>query len=118
MTLTVELPWPSAKLHPNARVHWAVRSKAAKKARADACLLTRAAEGRNLRIFDGMTRVPVALTFHPLDRRHRDEDGMLSALKSSLDGLADALMVNDNLFALTHQVSEPVKGGKVVVVIT
>lgn len=117
MTLTVELPWPSPKLHPNARVHWAVRSKAAKRTRQTAFLLTRFAEGRNLRIFDGTTRVPVSLTFCPPDRRRRDRDGMLSACKSALDGLADALMVNDNLFDLSIQVRDPVKGGKVVVVV-
>ena len=117
MNLTVELPWPSPKLHPNARVHWAVKSKEAKKARKTAWYLTRQCEGRNLRIFDGTRRVPVALIFHPPDRRKRDLDGMLSASKSSLDGLADALMVNDNLFDLRLSVSEPVKGGKVVVTV-
>lgn len=113
--MIVELPWPSPKLHPNARVHWSVRSKAAKAARRTAALFTIHAQGRNLRIFDGMTRVPVALTFHPPDRRKRDTDGMLSACKSQLDGLADALMVNDNLFDLALQVREPVKGGKIIV---
>jgi hypothetical protein len=111
--LQIRLPWPSAKLHPNARVHWAVKAKAAKHARANGYALARAAEGRALRIFDGTTRVPVVLTFHPPDRRLRDTDGMLSACKSMLDGVADALAVNDRLFDFTLQVREPVKSGRV-----
>jgi crossover junction endodeoxyribonuclease RusA len=115
MSLTVQLPWPSPKLHPNARVHWAVKSKAAKKARADSALLTRAKHGGNLLPYDGTRRIPVSIGFFPPDRRRRDVDGMLSALKSSLDGVADALMVDDNLFDLSLTVAGPVKGGAVVV---
>jgi crossover junction endodeoxyribonuclease RusA len=62
-------------------------------------------------------RIPVAITFHPPDKRRRDTDGMLSALKSSLDGVADALQVDDSLFDLSLTVREPVKGGEVVVTV-
>lgn len=118
LPLMIDLPWPSPKLHPNARVHWAVRSKAAKKARSDAALLARTAEGRDLFIHDGTTRIPVSLTFHPPDKRHRDQDGMISACKSYLDGIADGLMVNDRLFNLSAMYFlEPVKGGKVIVTV-
>jgi Holliday junction resolvase RusA-like endonuclease len=43
---------------------------------------------------------PVALTitFVQPDRRARDRDNLLAALKPSLDGLADALGVNDAQF--------------------
>lgn len=34
--LSVELPWPDKRLHPNARGHWAKKSSAARKARTDA----------------------------------------------------------------------------------
>ncbi len=118
MSLTIDLPWPSKTLHPNARVHWAVRAKAAKKARADAALLARTAEGRDLFIHDGMTRIPVSLTFHPPDNRHRDQDGMISACKAYLDGIADGLMVNDRLFTLSAMYfMGPAPGGQVTVTI-
>jgi crossover junction endodeoxyribonuclease RusA len=113
--IRVVLPWPPKDLHPNARVHWAKRAKAAKKSRGEAWALTRLVEGRTLRIFDNTVRVPVSLTFCPPDRRKRDIDGMLSACKSQLDGFAEALMVNDNLFDLTLKRGELVKGGKVIV---
>lgn len=113
MSLRIELPWPSPKLHPNGRVHWAVRSRAAKKARAEAKYLTLSSMVRTPRVFCG--RTPVSLTFCPPDRRRRDVDGMLSSLKSALDGIADALLVDDNKFDLSMTVSDPVKGGKVVV---
>src|SRR5688572_8133740 len=89
--MKIELPWPSPKLHPNKRLHWSVRAKEAKKARQAGYWATRSAEGRNLRIFDGVTRVPVVMTFHPPDRRRRDADGMMSSMKSSLDGISDCL---------------------------
>lgn len=43
---------------------------------------------------------PIALTitFVQPDRRARDRDNLLAALKPSLDGLADALGVNDAQF--------------------
>jgi crossover junction endodeoxyribonuclease RusA len=113
--IAVELPWPSPKLHPNARVHWAVRAGAAKGARGRASLLTRAAQGRRLRIYDGTSRIAVSVHFYPPDNRRRDTDGMLSALKSSLDGVADALRVDDNLFDLTLTVKTASKPGKVLV---
>jgi crossover junction endodeoxyribonuclease RusA len=94
-SLRITLPWPSPKLHPNARVHWAVKSKAAKRARADARALTSIASRSPMSVG---ARIPVAITFHPPDKRRRDTDGMLSALKSSLDGVADALQVDDSLF--------------------
>ena len=65
-----------------------------------------------------MERVSVTLTFHPPNKRRRDQDGMLAALKASLDGVSDGLMVDDHLFDLTPNFREPVKGGKVVVEIT
>lgn len=38
------------------------------------------------------------LTFEMPDKRHRDADNCLAAAKGALDGLADALFVNDRLF--------------------
>jgi crossover junction endodeoxyribonuclease RusA len=113
--IMVSLPWPSKDLHPNSRVHWSKRSKAAKSSRGYAWALTVKAMGMRLRVYDQIKRVPISLTFRPPDRRRRDMDGMLSACKSSLDGVADALMVNDHLFDLSMKLGEPTKGGQVIV---
>lgn len=42
--------------------------------------------------------IPVSIVFVAPDRRHRDLDNCLAAAKSQLDGIADALGVNDKRF--------------------
>jgi crossover junction endodeoxyribonuclease RusA len=42
--------------------------------------------------------IPIKLTFVMPDKRLRDLDNCLAASKAALDGLSDALMVNDKLF--------------------
>jgi crossover junction endodeoxyribonuclease RusA len=107
----ITLPWPSPKLSPNARCHWAVKSPITKAAR----LLARyATEATGARVeHDG----PVALrvTFHAPDKRHRDRDNCIAACKAYMDGLADGLGVNDRRFEPTYAWGDAVRGGAVVV---
>lgn len=111
----IELPWPSAMLSPNARLHWGAKSRATKAARADGYYATKAAK---IGIPAGDVPIVVQLTFYPPDRRKRDQDGMVSSCKAYLDGIADALGVNDNAFRLAAPIiAEPIKGGKVIVAI-
>lgn len=108
----VELPWPHRDLHPNARVHWGIRSRVAKSAKATAHLLARQAGWNGGALPEG--RIHVWIDAYPPDRRRRDTDGMLSSLKWALDGLAEALGVDDRRFVphpFLHD--EPVKGGMV-----
>jgi crossover junction endodeoxyribonuclease RusA len=107
--ISVDLPWPSRDLHPNARKHWAQRAKAAKKARLDAAIAARAAGIRKIRA----ASLRIIATFSPPDNRRRDSDGMLSSLKSSFDGIADVIGVDDSLWNITIQRAEPVRGGNV-----
>lgn len=98
--MLVTLPWPSAKLNPNRSkgLHWAATSSLRKKARADAHLLTLGAMNAG-RVPRGATgSIALTITFVKPDRRARDRDNLLAALKPSLDGLADALGVNDAQF--------------------
>ena len=111
---TVSISWPPRCLLPNAKAHWAVRAKAASKCRIDACYAAMAAGARALK-WQG---ADVAIEFCPPDRRRRDVDGMLSALKSSLDGIADATGVDDGLWTISMTRGEPVKNGEVVVTIS
>lgn len=47
-------------------------------------------------------------TFFPPDRRARDEDNLIASLKSSLDGIAQALRIDDRCFHLLEPaVREP-----------
>lgn len=113
MAVRIELPWPNKGLSPNARLHWAAKSRLAKKAKADAYALALAA-ARSQPV-EPAGYVKVAIEFCPPDRRGRDLDNMLSSLKWALDGIAQALGVNDKRFAISMHVAEPCKGGKVVV---
>lgn len=113
--LTIELAWPSPDLSPNSRVHFMVRSRAAKKAREEAFWSTRYVKPLDWS-HDG-SRLRVALEVRPPDKRHYDLDGILSRCKSALDGIADALSVNDRLFDPAIRLSEPVRNGRVVVTI-
>ncbi|MEJ6656898.1 MAG: endodeoxyribonuclease RusA [Pseudomonas sp.] len=106
----VELPWPSKELSPNARVHWAKKSKAAKIYRITCLALTlesglRAPEGKVL----------LDVEFCPPDRRRRDDDNCLASFKSGRDGVADALRIDDSRFVTTIRMGEPKKGGAVLV---
>lgn len=103
------LPWPPAACSPNVRVHWTRKSKAAKSYRAACHLLAKQAgiqapEGEAL----------LMIEFVPPDRRRRDDDNLVAMFKAGRDGLADALGIDDNVFATQIKVSkETIKGGAV-----
>lgn len=107
---TVTLPWPPSELSPNARVHWAQRSRVAKKYREACYVLCKRA---NL-VAPQSERIVLMADFYPPDRRHRDDDNMIASFKSGRDGIADALGVDDNRFILTPLVVREVRGWVVV----
>lgn len=96
--LIVVLPFPDRRLNPNSAkgTHWAATSALRKKARSDAAWLTRAA-GAGLHFEPGQ-ELALTITFVQPDRRARDRDNLLAASKPMLDGVADALGVNDSQF--------------------
>lgn len=108
---SITLPWPAKALHPNARVHWATKARAAKAARAYAGWATKASKVR----VDGEGAITLKITFYPPDNRRRDLDGMFSSLKNGVDGIADSLGVNDFRFRYTLEIGEVVKGGYVLI---
>lgn len=102
----VTLPWPPRVLSPNSRAHW--RKLASVKAlyRRACWALTREAAGLDFpRPMSGM--VDVSLEFVPPDRRPRDLDNCIASMKAGLDGLADALQVDDRRFRLLAQMAAP-----------
>lgn len=112
-SLTLDLPWPAPALSPNARQHWATAARAKKAYRARCrAIATQAGVGG---LPAGLTRVAAFLTFLPPDRRGRDWDNMLASMKSGLDGLADAVGINDRDWRLAMNVADPVAGGQVLV---
>jgi crossover junction endodeoxyribonuclease RusA len=111
------LPWPHKDLSPNARVHFRAKAAATKAYREQAYWLTVASQARVDRMRYSTSKDPVELlfTFCPPDKRRRDIDNMLASAKGAIDGIADALEVDDQRFGFTLRRGEPVKGGKIVV---
>lgn len=112
--LSFTLPFPAKALWPNGRAHWAVKSREVKSHRAWA---NRAALG--LPKADPASRVSLAVMVHPKTRHPIDRDNCVAALKSYIDGIADALGVDDRTFdtpSITF--AEPVKGGLFAVTLT
>jgi len=97
-SLIVLLPFPDRRLNPNSSkgTHWASRSALRKSARASAALLTAAAAAGHS--FAPGAELALVITFVQPDRRARDRDNLLAACKPMLDGVADALGVNDSQF--------------------
>ena len=113
----IVLPWPDRALHPNSRVHWSKRSKAAKAQRTMALLVAADACWSGAAMPEG--RLHVWIDAYPPDRRRRDADGLLSSLKSALDGIADAMGVDDRRFVPHPFVKDEVrKPGEVRIRIT
>jgi crossover junction endodeoxyribonuclease RusA len=60
----------------------------------------------------------VTLRIYPPDKRRRDWDNIVASLKSGLDGIADAMGIDDSRFRLAiDMLPGIVKGGRVDVVI-
>lgn len=109
------LPWPNRDLHPNARVHWGKHARAAKKARQDGANATLAA---GIRKIDAESLVVRPVIFPP-NRHARDDDGIVSSLKSYFDGIADIIGIDDSKWRLGETVRrDPIKHGAVHVEIT
>lgn len=108
--MIVSIPWPHRDLHPNARVHHFALAKRRKAYRTGCAWEARAAGLRQIEA----DPLAVTITFHPPDRRRRDRDGMIAALKSGQDGIADVLGVDDHLWVPTYAVGEVIPRGRVV----
>lgn len=106
----IELPWPPKELSPNARVHHFAKAKVTKAYREQAYWLAKAAQTA---IPAGAGAITLKIEFYPPDARRRDVDGMFSSIKAGLDGIADALEVNDHRFDFLICRAPPLKGGLV-----
>ena len=95
--MIVSLPFPDASLFPNRKngKHWTVTKEIKRLARECAVKATEHAYG-TFSQHDGT--IPISIVFVGPDGRHRDLDNCLAAAKPQIDGIADALGVNDRLF--------------------
>lgn len=94
--LKIELPWPDSRLYAgNARIHYRLRAELARGARHEGRMLAMDALGGRLGPFQTDDKLTAVFTFAPPDRRGRDIVNVADACKSYVDGVFDALGVND-----------------------
>ena len=108
------MSWPPKELSPNARVHWAKKSKAAKAYRAEAFYKTKQALDE-WHAFAGAYKFNVK--FYPPDKRRRDDDNLIAQLKPARDGIADALGIDDSQFTIGQPKISDELGGIVEIIV-
>lgn len=96
--LVVVLPWPHRYLSPNSRVIWQAKCQVSSHARTLARLVTVGRLEAGYKACQEDNRINVTLVAHAYDKRKRDEDNLIASMKPYLDGIADALGVNDACF--------------------
>jgi len=107
----IRLPFPAPALWPNKRPHWGAKLRATRTHRSAAFYATLEAK-----VPKPTGRVNVTLIIHPKTAHAIDADNAVSANKAHLDGIAQALGVNDSTFnSPVVRFAEPIKGGAVVI---
>ena len=91
------LGWPPSNLSPNARLHWAKLARAKKQYR-NACFSVSKEQLKKFNTDNITEKLVLEMTFIPPDRRSYDRDNLVARMKSGIDGLADALKINDKRF--------------------
>lgn len=92
-TIQLVLPMPETCLWPNRISHWSKKAKAKKRQRYAAGAL---ALPHRPRTRDPIASGTIAFAFHWPDKRRRDMDNALAAMKSAIDGLKDAGLIEDD----------------------
>ena len=110
--MRIVVGYPVKELWPNGRPHHMAKHRATKKARTEAAWLALSADKPVL----GDGPIPVRLTVHakphgPLP----DRDNCSAAIKAHLDGIADALGINDRNFASPVVTFAPERSAKFVI---
>lgn len=112
----IELPFPAKILWPNGRGHHMAKHREFQKHKLWAYHAMLAHGGSAA--LTVAHRIQWSVTFYPKTRHAVDDDNARASLKAYQDGLAAAIGVDDAIFAApTVHFGEPIKGGKIVVVI-
>ena len=115
MEYEVKLPWYSKEVSPNTRVHWAVESRAKRQHKELANIYTRNAKVK----FDkDKDRAFLNITFCPPSKRRMDLDNCLASCKAYLDGISEAIGIDDSRFSIQMQMSDEIYDGSIRVVIS
>lgn len=106
----IELPFPSSKLSGHQGGRWRDKARVIATHRSWAFHATKAARLSVPEEGD----IAIAFRFIPPNRRG-DRTNYPNRLKPYIDGIAEALGVNDRRFLPSYEFAEPEKGGKVLV---
>lgn len=104
----IVLPFPPASLSGHAKGHWRTKAAATRKHRAWARAATLAARPAVPPEGD----IAVRVRFVPPNRRG-DRTNYPNRMKAYLDGVADALGVNDRRFLPSYEFADPAAPGRV-----
>jgi len=111
-------PWPTKNLSPNARPHWAVLARDKAQYRSAWRLLSMEAGVQQFaETWPDGERRNVHFDFYPPNKRLRDDANCMAAIKSGVDGMADALGIDDQFFRTSYELHDQI-GGYVKVTIT
>lgn len=92
-SIHIILPMPESCLWPNRISHWSKKALAKKKQRQAAGMI---ALPHRPRTRDPIATGTIEFRFHWPDKRRRDMDNALAAMKSAIDGLKDAGIIEDD----------------------
>ena len=95
--IEIVLGWPPSDLSPNARLHWAKLARAKKQYRKASFSVSKE-QLKKIKTDSIPEKLVLEMTFIPPDRRSYDRDNLVARMKSGIDGLADALKINDKRF--------------------
>lgn len=109
--IEIVLGWPPSELSPNKRLHWSKVAKF-KSLYREACWAMALEQTRIYKTEVPAGNLHLTLEFVPPDRRSYDRDNLVARMKAGLDGVADALKINDKMFTtLTARVDAERIGG-------
>jgi hypothetical protein len=112
--MQIELPFPASSLagHAEGGGQWK-KIADTKKHREWARLATLEA---NISVPEGKDDIRIHFRFEPPNRRG-DRVNFPNRLKPYIDGIADALRVNDSRFLPSYEFGDPVANGRVIVTV-
>lgn len=108
----ISLPWPPSSLSGHNKGGWRTKLGTVRKFRLWAATATRAARP----VVAAHGDIHIVIRFIPPNRRG-DRTNYPNRIKPILDGVADALGVNDRRFLPSYQFADPEQPGRVEIII-
>ena len=99
------LPWPDKKLSPNGRYHWGQVARAKKAAKRTAYYTVLEAGIGKIQADE----VRITMSFYPPGAYGYDDDGLSARMKAALDGISEAIGIDDSKFRLGEIMRGPIE---------